>query len=39
VIHTSEHLDLIDRAVVDGIPTMSATRTLIDEAAGSAQSA
>src|SRR5215203_2756006 len=32
VIHTSERIELIDRASVDGIPTMSATRTLIDEA-------
>lgn len=32
VIHTSERIELIDRAIVDGIPTMSATRTLIDEA-------
>jgi hypothetical protein len=29
-IHTSASLDLIDRAVVDGIPVLSGARTLID---------
>jgi len=31
-VHTTIELPLIDRAVVDGIPTFSATRTLIDVA-------